>query len=153
MPKLIIENTHQLRAWLGQEVAVSDWLTVTQQMIDRFADVTGDDQWIHTDPERAARESPYGTTVAHGYLALALVPRLFADAIAMPNIRISINYGTNRVRFPAPLKAGSRVRGRFKLAGLEEIKGGAQITWAVTLEAEGSEKPVCVAEVVTRRYE
>lgn len=152
-PKVIIENRAQLRGWLGKEVAVSDWLTVTQAMIDLFAEATGDHQWIHVDPERAARESPYGTTIAHGYLTLSLLPRLLESVIDLSAFRMGINYGTNRVRFPAAVKAGSRVRGRFKLQALEEIEGGVQMAWAATIEVEGSDKPVCIAEVVARRYE
>ena len=145
------EHLAELQALVGQDVAVSDWITVDQQRIDRFADATGDRQWIHVDPERAAL-GPFGATVAHGFLTLSLLPELSASAIEVRDTRMGVNYGLNRVRFPAPVPAGSRLRGRFRLLAYEPIAGGAQLTMEVTMEREGSDKPVCVAESVARRY-
>jgi len=140
-----------LRPLVGQEIAVGDWVTVTQQRIDLFADATGDHQWIHVDPERAAK-GPYGTTVAHGFMTLSLLPELSQNAFKVLDTRMGINYGLNRVRFPAPVKSGARLRGRFKLLAFEPIEGGAQLTMEVTMEVEGGDKPVCVAESLSRRY-
>lgn len=137
---------------LGEEVAVSDWLEVTQERIDRFAEATGDRQWIHVDPARAAAESPEGTTIAHGFLTLSLVSALLRQAITVGRIRMAINYGVNRVRFVSPLPAGSRIRGRFTLAAVGEAGGGIQVTWSVTVEREDRDKPCCVAEWLVRYY-
>ena len=145
------EHLAELQALVGQEVAVSDWITVDQQRIDRFADATGDRQWIHVDPVRAAA-GPFGATVAHGFLTLSLLPELSASAIDVCDTRMGVNYGLNRVRFPAPVPSGSRLRGRFRLLAYEPIAGGAQLTMEVTMERQGSDKPVCVAESVARRY-
>ncbi|CAN5228116.1 3-hydroxyacyl-thioester dehydratase HtdZ [soil metagenome] len=137
---------------VGQEVAVSDWIAVTQQEIDLFAQATGDHQWIHVDPVRA-KDGPYGGTIAHGFLTLALLPRLFNNAIAIEQTRMGINYGLNKVRFPAPVPAGSRVRCTMKLLACEAVTGdGVQMTWDMQVECEGQAKPVCVAEFVQRRY-
>jgi acyl dehydratase len=148
----VIAGFEELRGLVGAEVAVSDWLTVDAERISAFADATGDHQWIHLDAERAARESPYGGVVAHGFLMLSLIPALRATAMTIEGVGMAINYGLNRVRFPAPLRAGRRVRGRFTLAALEAIEGGAQLTWQVSVAEEGAAKPCCVAEVVTRLY-
>jgi acyl dehydratase len=145
------EHLADLQTLVGQEVAVSDWITIDQGRIDRFADATGDHQWIHVDPARAAA-GPFGTTVAHGFLTLSILPELSASAIEIADARMGVNYGLNRVRFPAPVPSGSRVRGRFRLLAYEPIEGGAQITMEVTMEREGGGKPVCVAESVARRY-
>jgi acyl dehydratase len=145
------EHLSDLQPLVGQEIAVSDWLTVDQARIDKFADATGDHQWIHVDPERAAK-GPFGTTVAHGFLTLSLLPELSQSAFGVADTRMGVNYGLNRVRFPAPVPAGSRIRGRFKLLAYEPIDGGAQVTVEVTMEREGQAKPVCVAESVGRRY-
>jgi acyl dehydratase len=145
------EHIADLEPLVGQEIAVSDWITVDQKRIDLFADATGDHQWIHVDPERA-KAGPFGATVAHGFLTLSLLPELSASAIAIRNTGMGVNYGLNRVRFPAPLPSGSRLRGHFKLLAYEPVEGGAQITMEVTMEREGSDKPVCVAESVARRY-
>jgi len=153
MAQIVISDIAQLKERVGQEVAVTDWLTVSQSRIDSFAEASGDDQWIHVDRERSARESPYGTTVAHGFLTLSLLSRLLRDAIEFRGARLGINYGLNRVRFTGPVPAGSRVRARFRLAALEEIDRGMQITWNVTVEREGEAKPVLVAEWITRRHE
>ena len=141
----------ELKPLVGQELAVSDWITVTQERIGLFADATGDHQWIHVDAERA-RAGPFGTTIAHGFLTLSLLPEMAASAFAVLDTRMGVNYGLNRVRFPAPVPSGSRLRGRFKLLAWEPLEGGAQLTIEVTMEREGADKPVCVAESVGRRY-
>ncbi|MBK7529415.1 MaoC family dehydratase [Piscinibacter sp.] len=138
-------------ALIGQTVASSDWITVTQERIDEFARATGDHQWIHIDPVRAAA-GPFGATIAHGFLTLSLLPVMAESAIEFANVRMGVNYGLNKVRFPAPVPVGSRLRGHFKLTAFEPIDGGAQITMEVTMEREGSTKPVCVAESLSRRY-
>ena len=154
MPLREIENISALRELVGQEVGVSDWMEVTQERINLFSEATGDWQWIHTDVDRARTESPYGVTVAHGFLTLSLMGTLMATAIRFRSpSRMGINYGLNRVRFPAPVKTGSRIRGRFTLQSFEDISGGHQFTWSVVVECEGSEKPCCVAEWIGRRYE
>jgi len=147
-----IASLVKLKELIGQELAVSDWFTVTQERIAQFAEATGDLQWIHIDVERSKRESPYGCTVAHGFLTLSLFPMLMQSAIAMSDVKMGVNYGLNKVRFPAPLPAGSKLRARFALTAVEDIAGGAQLTWLVTMEREGGDKPVCVAESITRRY-
>ena len=146
-------HVEDLRRLVGKEVAVTDWLAVTQERIDAFAGATQDHQWIHVDRERAARESPYGTTVAHGFLSLSLLPYLLGQAIEIQGTRLRINYGLNRVRFTGPVPAGSRVRARFGLAAVEDIDQGVQMTWNVTVERESEAKPVLVAEWITRRHE
>jgi acyl dehydratase len=145
------EHLAELQALVGQEIAVSEWVTVDQRRIDRFAEATGDHQWIHVDPVRAAA-GPFGATVAHGFLTLSLLPELSASAIEIRDTRMGVNYGLNRVRFPAPVPSGSRLRGRFRLLAFEPIEGGAQLVMQVTMEREGGDKPVCVAESVARRY-
>jgi acyl dehydratase len=140
-----------LQAQVGQEIGLSDWMRVDQARINLFAQATDDHQWIHTDPARAAA-GPFGTTVAHGFLTLSLLPALFDTGFAISDVVLGINYGMNRVRFPAPLPAGSRVRGRFVLRAYEPLPGGAQLTVEATIEREGSAKPVCVAESVSRRF-
>lgn len=142
----------ELAACVGQEVAVTDWITVTQKQIDLFAEATGDHQWIHVDPERAA-QGPFGTTIAHGFLTLSLIPKFFAAAFTIAGARMGVNYGLNRVRFTAPVPVGSRVRARLTLSALEPAEpDGVQMTWHVTMEREGSDKPVCVAESLARNY-
>ena len=147
-----IESVAGLKEFVGREVGVSGWVEVSQGRIDGFAEATGDRQWIHTDPERAARESPFGTTIAHGFLTLSLLSELGQTAVAVSGVRMGINYGLNRVRFVSPVPAGSRVRGRFTLAALEEIEGGVQVMWKVTVEREGGDKPCCAAEWLVRYY-
>ena len=138
---------------VGQEVAVSDWITVTQDQVQLFADATGDHQWIHIDVERA-RAGPFGAPIAHGFLTLALLPQFFQMCVRAPQLRMSINYGLNKVRFPGPVPVGSRVRARIKLVACDPLEGGGvQITWGVTVEREGGDKPVCVAETLTRWFE
>lgn len=141
----------ELQALVGRELAPSPWLEVSQERILAFARATEDLQWIHTDPERA-RGSPFGGTVAHGFLTLSLLSRLAEQVAAVPGAGLSLNYGFERVRFTAPVPAGSRVRGRFTVARVEPLEGGAQVTWSVTVEREGSEKPCLVAEWLTRHY-
>ena len=141
----------ELQGLVGQELGSSDWFTVAQSQIDAFARATGDHQWIHIDPERAAN-GPFGATVAHGFLTLSLLPQMSASAFEIRDTRMGVNYGLNRVRFPAPVPVGSRLRGHFKLLSYEALDGGAQLTTEVTMEREGSTKPVCVAESVVRRY-
>ena len=152
MPVTQIKNTAELANYAGKEVGVSDWFEVSQDRIDQFAEATEDRQWIHIDPERAASDSPFKTTIAHGFLTLSLLSALTKSAIAVGGVRMGINYGLNRVRFVSPVPADARIRGRFTLATLEEIKGGVQSTWNVTVEREGSDKPCCVAEWLVRYY-
>lgn len=147
----VFDSVEDLKPLVGQVVATSDWIEVTQQRIDEFARATGDHQWIHVDPQRAAA-GPFGTTIAHGFLTLALLPEMSASAMEIRGTRMGVNYGLNKVRFPAPVPSGSRLRGHFKLLSVEPIDGGAQITMEVTMEREGSAKPVCVAESLSRRY-
>ncbi|HEX2531946.1 MAG TPA: MaoC family dehydratase [Burkholderiaceae bacterium] len=142
----------ELRNLIGQEIAVSDWAHISQERINLFAQATGDHQWIHVDVERCRKESPFGGTIAHGFLTLSLLPMLVQGAITISGVRIGVNYGLNKVRFPAPVLAGSRVRGRIVLLAVEDIEGGAQMTWWVTMEREGNDKPVCVAESISRHY-
>jgi acyl dehydratase len=137
---------------VGKEF-VSAWRVVAQDAIAQFAEVTGDQQWIHVDPERAARESPYGTTIAHGFLSLALISALLRDAVGtIGGTRMAINYGLNKVRFPAPVPSGSRLRGRCTLQQVDPIDGGVQATWNVIVERDGSAKPCCAAEWLVRYY-
>ncbi len=145
------EHLADLQARVGEEVGVSEWITVDQNRIKLFADATGDHQWIHLDAERAAK-GPFGTTIAHGFLTLSLLPEMSASAFEVKDTRMGVNYGLGRVRFPAPVPSGSRLRGRFKLLKYEPLEGGAQLTVEVTMEREGSDKPVCVAESLARRY-
>jgi acyl dehydratase len=141
----------ELQAMIGQELGQSGWITVDQQRIDLFAQATGDHQWIHVDPERAAK-GPFGKTIAHGFLTLSLLPELFAAAFDIGDVRMGVNYGLNKVRFTAPVPAGGRVRGRFVLREYLPIDGGAQLTVEALIELEGSTKPACIAETVSRRY-
>lgn len=137
---------------VGQEVAVSDWITVTQEQINQFAEATGDHQWIHVDVERA-RAGPFGAPIAHGFLTLSLIPRFFETAIEIRGTRMGVNYGLNKVRFTAPVPVGSRLRARLKLLSCDPIEnGGMQMAWQVTIEREGADKPVCIAESLSRRY-
>lgn len=142
----------ELAALVGQEVATSDWITVTQQQVDLFAEATGDHQWIHVDVERA-KAGPFGAPIAHGFLTLSLLPKFFQSALEVLDTRMGVNYGLNRVRFTAPVPVGSRLRAHLKLLACEPIAdNGFQMTWGVTVEREGSDKPACVAESLTRRY-
>jgi len=147
-----------LQPKLGVEIHVGPWLVIDQERIDRFAEVTGDVQWIHTDPERAERESPYGGTVAHGYLTLSLLPHLTESNHPdffqknYPGMRMRVNYGLNRVRFPSPVPAGSRIRARTLLKELEKVGEAVQITYLITVDVEGIDKPACIAEFIARVY-
>ena len=142
----------ELKELIGQEVAQSEWVEISQERVNTFADATGDHQWIHIDVERAKRESPFGGPIAHGFLTLSLLPMLVANAIKLTYVKMGVNYGLNKVRFPSPVPVGSRVRARLKLLEIEDIKDGAQFTWEVTIEREGQDKPVCVAESISRCY-
>ena len=136
---------------VGQEIGLSDWILVDQARIQRFADASDDQQWIHTDPQRAV-DGPFGGCIAHGFLTLSLIPRFFETAFSVTECRMGLNYGLNRVRFPAPVPVDSRLRGRFKLLGCEPIEEGVQLTIEVSVERQGGDKPVCVAETLTRQY-
>lgn len=154
MPAREITSKEELRSLVHAEAAVSDWLEVTQERITLFADATGDHQWIHVDSDRAKRESPYGATIAHGFLTLSLLAHSLFESlkITFPT-RMAVNYGLNKVRFPAAVPAGSRIRARFTLKSLEEGPRELHVTWAITVEREGGEKPCCVAEWLLRYYE
>lgn len=141
----------ELPPLVGQEVAVTDWLVITQDQVDRFADATHDHQWIHVDPERA-QAGPFGAPIAHGFLTLSLLSKFFTMAVTLRDVRMAVNYGLNKVRFPAPVPVGSRVRARMTLQACDPVEGGVQITWGVVVEREGSDKPVCVAESLARCY-
>lgn len=146
------QTLSDLAACVGQEVAVSDWITITQQQVNLFAEATGDHQWIHVDPEKAAA-GPFGATIAHGYLTLSLLPQFFESSMEIIDCRMGVNYGLNKVRFMAPVPVGSRLRARMTLLSAEPIAGnGLQMAWEVTVEREGAAKPVCVAEALVRRY-
>jgi len=147
-----LQSLAELPALVGQDVAVSDWLTVTQEQINLFAQATGDHQWIHVDVEKA-KAGPFGGPIAHGFLTLSLLPKIFETSIQVLGTRMGVNYGLNKVRFTAPVPAGSRLRGHLKLLACEPIdNNGVQVTWLVTVEREGSDRPVCIAESVSRRY-
>ena len=146
------QSLAELPALAGQEVAVSDWIPVTQHQINLFAEATGDHQWIHVDEDRA-KDGPFGATIAHGFLTLSLIPKFFDSALEVRDTKMGVNYGLNRVRFTGPVPAGSRLRGRLTLLEAKAIEGnGWQMTWQVTIEREGVDKPVCVAESISRRY-
>jgi acyl dehydratase len=147
-----IPDVASLRDRIGQEIAVSGWIDVTQPRIDRFADATDDWQWIHVDPKRAAAESPFKTTIAHGFLTLSLVSVLTRQAVTFGNVRMAINYGVNRVRFVSPVPSGARIRGRFTPTAVVDADGGVHVTWNVTIEREHSDKPCLVAEWIVRYY-
>lgn len=148
---LTLTGTDEIKAHLGQELGVSEWHEVTQAAIDEFAEVTGDDQWIHVDPERA-KDTPFGGTIAHGYYTLSLAPRFSYAMFSLDGFAFGVNYGLNKVRFPAPMPVGGKLRMRARLTEVEEISGGLQITTELTFEREGGEKPVCVAQSLSRVY-
>jgi len=148
----VFQTLSELTGLVGQEVAVSDWITITQQQVNQFAEATGDHQWIHVDVERA-RSGPFGAPIAHGFLTLSLIPRFFEMALEIREVGMGVNYGLNKVRFMAPVPVGSRLRARLKLLASEPIdNAGRQMTWEVVVEREGAAKPVCVAESIARRY-
>src|ERR1044071_7997630 len=153
MPQRVIEGIEELKTLAGQEIGASDWFEITQSRINDFADATEDHQWIHIDVERAKTGSPFGSTIAHGFLTLSLLPHFAAQAFTVRgNFKMGINYGLNKLRFISPVKSGSRVRARFTLQAVEDVAGGAQITWAVTVESEGGAKPALAAEWLVRYY-
>lgn len=142
----------ELATCIGQEVAVSDWITITQQQVNTFADATGDHQWIHVDAEKA-KAGPFGGTIAHGFLTLSLLPRFLESSVVINDVRMGINYGLNKVRFINPVLVGSRLRARMSLAASENIENnGKQMVWDITIEIEGKDKPACVAQAVIRSY-
>jgi acyl dehydratase len=153
VPPVRIPSIESLKDFIGREIAVSDWVVVTQERISAFAEATGDRQWIHLDRERAEKESPYGTTIAHGFLTLSLLSSLMQDAMQFEQAgQRAINYGLNRVRFVSPVRAGSRIRGRFALAAFKDLGDAIELVLSVTVECEGSHKPACIAEWVVRHY-
>ena len=148
----IVSSLDALEGWVGRELAVSDWMTIDQARIQRFAEVTDDLQWIHLDVERCRRESPHKAPIAHGYLVLSLLPAMFTSSVRIDGLAMAVNYGLDRVRFPAPLIAGKRVRGQLTLERLDRVAGGMQAHWLATVEAEDGDKPVCVAQLLARYY-
>ena len=147
-----LQTLSELPALVGTEVAVSDWITITQEQVNQFAEATGDHQWIHVDVERA-RSGPFGGPIAHGFLTLSLLPKFFASALQIVESGMGVNYGLNKVRFTSPVPVGSRLRGRMTLLACAPVQNnGVQLTWEVKVEREGSEKPVCVAESLVLRY-
>ena len=147
-----IESVAKLAELVGRDVAVSEWVEVSQERIDQFAEATEDRQWIHTDRVRAARESPFKETIAHGFLTLSLLSEMGRTAMTVGGVRMGLNYGLDRVRFVAPVPAGSRVRGSFHLAAFREVEGGAQAKWSVTVRREGGDRLCCVADWLVRYY-
>ena len=146
------QTLSELTALVGQQVGVSDWITITQEQVNQFAAATGDHQWIHVDVERS-RAGPFGAPIAHGFLTLSLIPQFFHSALEIREVGMGVNYGLNKVRFMAPVPVGSRLRARLKLLACDPIdRNGYQMTWDVTVEREGIDKPVCVAESISRRY-
>lgn len=153
MPPLVVETVLSLKEFVGREIAVTDWLTMTQDRIERFAEATADQQWIHVDRERAQRESPYGTTIAHGFLTLSLLSHFMKRAIQFRGgVRMGINYGLNRVRFPSPVRVDSKIRARVGLLSLKELPEAFEAVFSVSMEGQGLEKPCCVAEWIVRYY-
>jgi len=150
---LELARVRDLKDRVGEEVVVSGWLEMTQERINGFAEATGDHQWIHVDPERARRESPFGVPIAHGFLTLSLLSKFLSESVRFSQSKMGVNYGINRLRFTAPVPVGARIRARLTVKRLEELQGGVQVTWAVVLEREGSDKPCLIAEWLTRRYE
>ncbi|HXA76874.1 MAG TPA: MaoC family dehydratase [Candidatus Acidoferrales bacterium] len=154
MPPLVIETLRSLKDFVGREIAVTDWITVTQERIRQFAEVTEDRQWIHVDRERAQKESPYGTTVAHGFLTLSLVSYFMKEAIQVRSgVRMGINYGLNRVRFPSPVRADSQIRARVSLHSMKELPDAIEAVYGISVDGKDGEKPHCAAEWVVRYYE
>lgn len=152
MALLTVNSAEALKALAGSELGVSEWLEVTQERISQFADATGDHQWIHVDPARATAESPYQATIAHGFLTLSLVSQFIREAVEFAGLRMAINYGLNKVRFPAAVRSGSRVRARIALLSVKDVADGNESVYLITVENEGSDKPCCVAEWVVRYY-
>jgi acyl dehydratase len=153
MPPLLVETPGSLSSFVGREIAVTDWFTVTQERIRQFAEATEDRQWIHVDRERAQTESPYGTTIAHGFLTLSLMSDFLRQAIRIRSgVRMGINYGLNRVRFPSAVPAGSQIRARVSLHSVEKLPDAIEAVWGISVEGQNSEKPHCVAEWIVRYY-
>ena len=153
MTKKTFQTLQDLAACVGQEVAVSDWITITQEQVNQFAEATGDHQWIHVDVERAKKDMPGGKTIGHGFLTLSLIPMLAAQVSRINNVRNGINYGCNKVRFTSPVPAGSKVRARTKLVAADPVDGGGvRLTNQVTIEIEGKDRPACVAETMSIVY-
>jgi acyl dehydratase len=152
MARAVFNSLDDLAGKIGVEVVVSDWLEVTQDRIQQFADATGDHQWIHVDVERARRESPFGAPIAHGFLTMSLLSHFLNESLEFGKSKMGVNYGFNRLRFTAPVKVGSRLRARFTLKDFQRIEGGVQMVWDIVMESEGETKPVLVAEWVGRRY-
>ena len=150
---LVLENPNSLTEWVGREIGVTDWFTITQDLIQQFADVTGDQQWIHVDPDRARRESQFQTTIAHGFLTLSLLSRFIRQIVEIRSgVGMTINYGLNRVRFPAPVRADGRIRGHVVVQSVQQVPGAREAVFEVKIETEHSDKPCCVAEWVVRYY-
>jgi len=150
---LVLETPHSLRDFIGRELALTDWFPIAQERIEQFAEVTEDRQWIHVDRERAERESPYGTTIAHGFLTLSLLSRFLKEAIQIRGgVRMTVNYGLNRVRFPSAVRTGSKIRVRFILQSLKDVTDALEAVFDARVEVQGSDKPCCVAEWVVRYY-
>ncbi|AEW93281.1 MULTISPECIES: MaoC family dehydratase [Streptomycetaceae] len=147
----VFASVEELRAAVGEDLGPSPWLPVEQKRVDLFAEATGDHQWIHVDPEKAAR-GPFGGTIAHGYLTLSLIPALMPELMRVEGVRMGVNYGVNKVRFPAPVPVGSHLRASARISEVTEVDGGVQLVTQVTIEREGGTKPVCVAETVARFY-
>ena len=152
MAQTTVDGVEGVQSLVGQHLGYSDWVTITLEQVDRFADATGDHQWIHVDPERAAKESPFGGPIAHGYLTLSLLPMLTPQIVEVTGFRMGVNYGTEKVRFPSPVPVGSRVRAGATLDSATPIDGGVQMSMTVTVEVEGASKPSMVATTVSRRY-
>jgi acyl dehydratase len=152
MAQTTVDGVEGVQGLVGQQLGSSDWVEITQEMVNRFADATGDHQWIHVDPERAAAESPFGGPIAHGYLTLSLLPMLLPQIIEITGFKLTVNYGTEKVRFPAPVPVGSRVRASAVCDSVTPIDGGVQMLVTVTVEIEGGSKPAMVATSVSRRY-
>jgi acyl dehydratase len=153
MAMLVLRSLNSLKDHVGSEIAVTGWLAITQERIQQFAGATADQQWIHVDPERARRESPFGATIAHGFLTLSLLSYFLREAIVLPpEVRQTINYGLNRVRFPAPVRAGEKIRARIRLESYRDLTDSVEAIWGMTIEAESGEKPCCVAEWILRYF-
>ena len=151
MAAVVLDNLHSLKELAGREVGVTEWFSITQERIERFAEATEDRQWIHVDGKRASKESPYGATIAHGFLTLSLVSHFIKEVVQIRSgVRLAVNYGLNRVRFPFPVRAGSKIRARIGLLSLKELSDALEATFSVAMEIENSDKPCCVAEWVVR---
>ena len=148
-----VQGIAGLREMVGEHLGYSDYMEITQEQVNLFADATGDHQWIHVDPERATRESPFGGPIAHGYLTLSLGPTLMPQILRVDGVKMGVNYGAGKVRFPSPVPVGAKVRLGAELASVEDVAGGAQVTMTFVFEVEGAPKPSCVAEIIFRYYE